>query len=253
MKTVTVYDTTKVIVTDTLVVIDSIYDITDGLVAYYNFNGGNLNDSSGYENNIVFNNAIPTADRFGNPNNAYLFSGDTSYMQVPNNASLNPVNITLMAIVKFNAFDSIPQCFFSQIFMKGSQDPDPGVYGLRVVQDSGSCGNLLDNTSQQFVGVFGDNSEGASILDGNYIVHTNTWITVVFTYDGRTSSMYINGQLSVSSSLSGPFTPNSYDIYIGETQNPTFPFHFSGVIDEIRIYNRALPAGAVKQLSNLKN
>ena len=48
-KTVTVHDTTVVTIHDTTVrtVIDSIYDMTNGLVAYYNFNNGNLNDSSG--------------------------------------------------------------------------------------------------------------------------------------------------------------------------------------------------------------
>ena len=45
-KTNTIYDTTIVIkhdttiVKDSIFVIDSIYDITDGLVAYYSFNGG---------------------------------------------------------------------------------------------------------------------------------------------------------------------------------------------------------------------
>ena len=41
------------------------YDLADGLVAYYNFNNGNLNDSSGQGNHIVFKNAVKTTDRFG--------------------------------------------------------------------------------------------------------------------------------------------------------------------------------------------
>ena len=57
-------------------------NLKDGLMAYYNFNGGNLNDSSGLNNNIVFNNAVKTTDRFGKANNAYLFDGSSSYMQV---------------------------------------------------------------------------------------------------------------------------------------------------------------------------
>ncbi|HEV8508760.1 MAG TPA: hypothetical protein VGQ53_25370, partial [Chitinophagaceae bacterium] len=75
-----------------------LYDVQTGLVAYYNFNGGSLNDGSGQGNNITFNSATQTSDRFGNPNNAYLFNGTSSYMQVPNSASLNPNNITMMAI-----------------------------------------------------------------------------------------------------------------------------------------------------------
>ena len=44
---VTKTDTTILHHTDTLLVPDSIYNITDGLVAYYNFNSGSLHDSSG--------------------------------------------------------------------------------------------------------------------------------------------------------------------------------------------------------------
>lgn len=53
MKTVTVHDTTIRVVHDTTIrnihdttkIHDTVYDINDDLVAYYNFNGGNLNDS----------------------------------------------------------------------------------------------------------------------------------------------------------------------------------------------------------------
>src|ERR1700712_613024 len=61
---------------DTVHVIDSVncgcYDLTDGLVAYYNFNNGTLNDSSGNGNHIIFSNAVKTTDRFGRAKNAYL-------------------------------------------------------------------------------------------------------------------------------------------------------------------------------------
>ncbi len=91
---------------DTLVVTDTVgcYNLKDGLVAYFNFTGGNLNDSSGNNNNIYFSNATSTSDRFGNANNAFLFDGSSSFMQVKNSSTLNPANLTLMAVVKFNDF-----------------------------------------------------------------------------------------------------------------------------------------------------
>jgi hypothetical protein len=63
-------------------------DLNSGLKAYYPFNG-NANDASGNNNNPVFNNATITADRFGNPNNAYHFNGVYQYMRIPNKPSLN--------------------------------------------------------------------------------------------------------------------------------------------------------------------
>ena len=84
-KTTVKHDTTVKVVTDTVIktvtvrdtltLRDTIYTLTDGMVAYYNFNGGNLNDSSGHNNNITFNNALPAADRFGLANNARVFDG----------------------------------------------------------------------------------------------------------------------------------------------------------------------------------
>ena len=89
-----------------------------GLVAYYNFNGGNLNDSSGFHNHIFFNNAVITKDRFGKVNNAYLLNGSSSYMQIKNSQSLNPDSMTMYAIVKANGFYTGP-CADNQIIYRG--------------------------------------------------------------------------------------------------------------------------------------
>src|SRR5688572_11119992 len=66
-------------------------NLTLGLKAYYPFSG-NANDVSGNNNNPVFSNAILTADRLGNPNSAYHFNGTSTYMRIPNSASLNMTN-----------------------------------------------------------------------------------------------------------------------------------------------------------------
>ena len=55
--------------------------LTNGLVAYYPFNG-NANDASGNENDAVPSNVVITNDRFGTPNSAYfwplpILQGDT--------------------------------------------------------------------------------------------------------------------------------------------------------------------------------
>ncbi len=81
--TITIHDTTIIkdttVIKDTVTITDTIKcNLTTGMIAYYNFNGGNLNDSSGNNNNIIFSNAKMTTDRLGNPNSAYLFDGGSS-------------------------------------------------------------------------------------------------------------------------------------------------------------------------------
>jgi hypothetical protein len=49
------------------------------------------------------------------------------------------------------------------------------------------------------------------------------------------------------------YQPSSHDIYFGRTINPNYPYWFYGVIDEIRIYNRALNINEVKSLGTTRN
>ena len=268
-KTSTVYDTTTVIIRDTITVKDTVTitdtlgNLSNGLVAYYNFNGGNLNDSSGNNNNIIFSNATPTVDRFGNPNNAYLFDGNSSYMQVKNSTSINPNNITLFAIVKVYGFNEA-ECHGNQILSKGYPYTTNGFYQLNffaINNGTGSCAATVDTTEEVFSGGYGDNNPqgsdagaaGISSSDSVW-VQKNQWYTIAYTYDGSTAKFYVNGALaySIPNSNAITFTPNSNDLFIGKHENPLFPYYFNGVIDEIRIYNKAITNQQIDYLNILK-
>jgi hypothetical protein len=253
----TLYIKDTITIKDTVRIVDSIncscYDLTDGLVAYYNFNNGNLQDSSGNGNNIIFNNAIKTTDRFGKPNNAYLFNGTSSYMRVSNSVSLNPKGaITLMGIVKMNDFYN-GTCHANQIFQKGTIDQNQGVYSLRVAYNSSDCYANLDTSKEIAFGFYGDYGYSASASDQTNFVKTNSWMTLVYTFDGQQSKFYINGQLKSTVNGSAIFNPNSSDLFIGRAESSQYPYWWNGTIDEVRIYNKALCEGAVKQLSSLNN
>src|ERR1700704_5280867 len=55
--------------------------LTNGLLAYYPFNG-NANDAVGTNNGTIFA-ATLTNDRYGNPNSAYSFNGTNAYIRCP--------------------------------------------------------------------------------------------------------------------------------------------------------------------------
>ncbi|MEP6747243.1 MAG: LamG domain-containing protein [Bacteroidota bacterium] len=241
---------------DTVHIIDSVncncYDLSDGLVAYYNFNNGTLNDSSGNNNTIVFNNAVKTTDRFGKANNAYLFNGTSSYMQVKNSPSLNPGNITIAAIVKLSGFYP-GKCHGNQIIQKGTVDQLPGVYSLRVTDLHTDCAITADTSKEEISGFYGDYGHASSVVDSADYVRTNKWINVVYTFDGVQSKIYVDGILKWTTTSNALFTSNSNDIFIGRAESSEYPYWFNGIIDEVRIYNKALCAAAVKQLYGLKN
>ena len=255
-----IHDTTTKIVKDTVTLVDSIFaNDTSGLVAYYNFNGGNLNDSSGHNNNIVFNNATPTFDRLGNANNAYLFNGNGSYMRIANSPSINPSNITLFAIVKVNGWYT-GECHASTIINKGQSDAVNGFYSLRFNDSSighaTSCTLFPDTLNEFFYANYGnDNPVGVATGAGwdSLKIQKGEWYSLTFTYDGTVAKFYLDGALVSSKTETVPFNPNSDDLYLGDTQASLFPYYFNGVIDEVRIYNRAVEGRQVAALNTLKN
>ena len=243
-----------VYVHDTTSRTDTTYSLMSGLVAYYNFNGGNLNDSSGYNNNIVFNNAIPTTDRNGVPNNAYLFDGSTSYMEVANSPSLNPENITLYAIFKVNGFYAGED--HGNFILQKDWDQADGQYILQYTDFVNPTG-LPDTLHEIFDAGYGNDNNTpntAGVKSTNIYVTTGTWYRLAYTYDGMVANLYLNGNLiGTTSKLSVPFSPNTADLHIGRNEDPSglFPFWFNGVIDEIRIYNRALTSKEIGSLVHL--
>lgn len=250
----TIFQKDTIIIKDTIKIIDTVCcaNLNDSLVGYYNFNGGNVNDSSGKNNHIIFNNAIKAPDRFGKANNAYKFDGSSSFMRVSNHSSLNPKRISLMATVKFDGFYQ-GLCHANQILKKGFQDQNDGIYGLRAGVLGISCDDVVDTTKEQLQGYYGNTQSSSTwTVDTFDYIKPGTWVTVVFTYDGAVSKLYVDGKLKQVVNRTVPFTPNNFDMFIGRAENPQNPYWFNGVIDEIRIYEKALCEADVKLLSKLK-
>jgi hypothetical protein len=78
---------------------------TEGLVAYFPFNG-NTNDESGNNNNGVRFGATLISDRFGNPSSAFLFDGIDDYIEIEHSSSFNfneQISISFWVIMESSA------------------------------------------------------------------------------------------------------------------------------------------------------
>jgi hypothetical protein len=81
----------------------------------------------------------------------------------------------------------------------------------------------------------------------------------VETYDGTTQSVYVNGVLKGTATIvSGPlvYTPligaaNGFDI--GNIAGLNAARYLNGLIDDVRVYNRALSAAEVQALYNAEH
>ena len=219
-----------------------------GLQAYYPFDG-NANDASGNNNNPVFNNAVLTANRFGEPNSAYHFNGRDSYMRIPNSPSLNFGNqITLSAWVRPTGF-YYGICHANSVLLKGVADYFPGNYTLRyddaLFTDSKGCSGdpLTDSIHLNF------RSTGTTQKAYTPYISKNQWYSVVYTNDGDTAKLYVDCKLEYAVHFKENFANND-DLLFGKTNDPMFPFWLNADLDEVRIYNRALNTKEIFALCN---
>jgi hypothetical protein len=221
------------------------------LIAWYTFDNDVL-DHSGNNNNVIFNNASLTSGKKGLEKTAYNFDGAGNYMQVANSASLNVPEITIYALVKPNGFYQ-SKCHGNRIISKGFNDYDNGRIDLgfddAAYYNYEGCDAPVQNNFQNFYGSYGDGVNATGATNFSDYIQTNQWYGIVYTYDGVYSNLYVNGILVNQVKQSTTFNSNSYPLYIGRNQDPQYPYYFNGVIDEIKIFKKALSASEAAELS----
>jgi hypothetical protein len=81
-------------------------------------------------------------------------------------------------------------------------------------------------------------------LNGTAAVPLNTWTHLAVTYDGSTLRMFVNGVQVSSRALTGSMPATSSPLRIGG--NSVWGEYYRGLIDEVRIYNRALTGAEIQ-------
>ena len=202
--------------------------LTSGLVGYWKFDEGLGNivyDSSGYSNHGTIYGATWTDNgKFGG---ALYFGGD-DYVLVPSSPSLEITDeLTLEAWIK------VHYSVDSTILTKRYRFSEVG-YGLHFWD------------SERVVSF----NVGASMYEGlktrEISLELDNWYHIAGTYIESTGEwkIYVNGALENSLTRPGELAANNAPIYIGSHNSTSF---FRGVIDEIRIYNRALSPDEILQ------
>ena len=91
-------------------------------------------------------------------------------------------------------------------------------------------------------------SSGSFMDNGSTPLTLNTWYHFAMTYDGSTVKGYINGQIDFTSNITGTVSTNRQQaIGAGFWNNLEY---FSGLIDEVEIFNRALSAEEIRAIYN---
>jgi len=80
----------------------------------------------------------------------------------------------------------------------------------------------------------------------------NQWVHFCFTNDGTTIELFVDGTSQGTDSWPGPVTTVP-DLFIGasnDIEDNAVKFHYDGLIDDFRIYNKRLSSSEVNQIYN---
>jgi fibronectin type 3 domain-containing protein len=198
-----------------------------GLVLAYSFNAGSgttVSDASGNGNTGTINGATwSTQGRFGG---ALSFNGLNNTVVIPSSASLNvSAAMTLEAWIMPTA---------AQSGWRTVMQREVDAYFLNASNDSGAL----------FPAGGGTIGGPVSWVSGGTPSPVNAWTHLALTYDGTTLRLYVNGTLAAGQNVSGAIQTNSNALRIGG--NVPYGEFFQGLIDEVRVYNRALSQSEVQ-------
>ncbi len=144
----------------------------------------------------------------------YVNCGSNSVLQIQN-------EISVTCWIKIDEF----QNSWETIISKGDDS-----YRL---SRSATTGNAVH------FGINGTTAEGWGWFDGTVVVTDNQWHHVAGIYDGAQGMIYVDGVLDRAVPSTGQINASNFDFLIGENAQASNR-NLNGVVDDVRIYNRAL-------------
>lgn len=220
-------------------------DLTDGLVGYWSFDevSGNI----AYDSANGYNGTIYGAERVtGVGGGSLSFDGDGDYVEVPDNDSLTPTDQITISFWVYNLKGGIHTGIWKNAACAGEAG-SPGhstAYYILINETDGTVGMRIYSSR-----------DVSDIIVGDTAVPFGQWHHVSGTFDKGNASLYIDGQLEKSEMLSvsiimndvQPLTIGGYWEYCGTDEL----LGGKCILDEVRIYNRALSAEEIQVLYQL--
>jgi hypothetical protein len=227
------------------------YVPSNGLVGYWPFNG-NANDASGNNLNGTVTGATLTANRFGIANGAYLFNPNTvSKISIQTQAVTGTGlqnNFSILMWVKPNR----------NINMLGQSTSCPGTAAINLVNqnqnwalapaESGT--NLGTGISIGNNGVIvGEHGTNILVNRVSSAFNKTGFVCVVLTYSNNTVNVYVDGVLAntVSNYCVNAIKGLPSLLELGTT---LYSPNFSGVIDDLGVWNRALSQQEITSINS---
>lgn len=206
-----------------------------GLVGDWPLNG-NAKDATPYADNGTVSGATLTTDRKGRANSAYAFDGSTSSLLAPNNGILNLAgDMSVSAWIKPTSIGG---------FLNGAAP----IVQKRLA--NGTTSYVLELKNGGGIGVEWYSVAGGwkSVVTASGLISTGSWYHVSMTRTATSTTIYINGSPATTSAIGATDAiTNTQQFNIGSGTTGAYSI-FSGSIDDVRVWNRALIGAEVTAL-----
>jgi hypothetical protein len=205
---------------------------TNGLVAYYPFNGNANDESPSHLNNGTVNGATLITDRKGISNCAYNFDGSSSISAIVGSELSTTENTVSVWMA-----------------ISGSGNSNPRIVGVGPSNTPGqNYALILDGTGNpRRLEYYSGQGGGINLFSTGTLSNGIEWKHITVTFKNNVAKFYINGVFdSQSTGTNGLATFSNSILQIGRSISGTDGFN--GKLDDIRIYNRALSDTEVQAL-----
>lgn len=204
---------------------------TSGSIANNQTDG--MEDSSGNNNSGTAKNANGTGMAWttGTNGGAVSFDGTDDYVTVPDSNSLELAQWTVSLWIKFNSTVGN-----QRLFSKNGVGNSANYYLWRN-----------DGATLLYYGFGYGSGKVEDSFGPNFIL--GQWYNIVFIYDGAVENVYFNAVAKRTKSTTATPYISTGQLDIGYS-TVSGGDHFNGIIDDVRIYNRALSAAEITAMYN---
>ncbi|MBN1275243.1 DUF4838 domain-containing protein [Candidatus Woesearchaeota archaeon] len=204
----------------------------EGLISHWAFDQDARDEEERNDGQLMNGAAIATDPQRGS---VLILDGEDDFVRVPDSSSLDVTSqITLSAWIRLDSYGSSEKIIIKPT--TGGADPWE-LYALDL-RDEGIRFIISDGTP--------NDAGGWHAVPSSNKLPLHEWHQVVSTYDGATMSIYIDGILSGTKTVTLTIATSDEDLRIGNfiTGRNTI----DGMIDDVMIYGYALSQSEVKDL-----